>query len=45
VKDTRVLRAWSSLCGLLFVVLFVIGSVLIFDGPNGDETPAKYIAY
>jgi hypothetical protein len=39
------LRAWGSLGGLAFVVLLVIGSALIFDGPNGDEPPAKYIDF
>jgi len=29
----------------VFVVLFVIGSALIFDGPNGDEPPSKYVAF
>jgi hypothetical protein len=28
-----------------FVVLFVIGSALIFDGPNGSETPAKFVSF
>ena len=41
----RVLRVWGSLGGLAFVVLFVIGSILIFDGPNGDEPPAKYLDF
>jgi hypothetical protein len=45
VKDTRALRAWGSLGGLLFVVLFVAGSALIFDGPSGDESPAKYLSF
>lgn len=36
---------WGSLGGLAFVVLFVIGSALIFDGPNGDEAPAKFIDF
>jgi hypothetical protein len=31
--------------GVLFVVLFVIGSALIFDGPNGDEAPAKFASF
>jgi hypothetical protein len=39
------LREWGSLGGLAFVVLFVIGSALIFDGPEGDESPAKYVAF
>jgi len=29
----------------LFVVLFVVGAILVFDGPSGDETPAKYISF
>ena len=41
----RALRVWSSLGGLAFVVLFVVGSVLIFDGPNGDESPARYVDF
>src|SRR4029079_6568476 len=45
VTNGRALRAWGSLGGLAFVVLFVIGSALIFDGPNGDESPAKWIAF
>jgi hypothetical protein len=45
VDNSRALRVWGSLGGLAFVVLFVIGSALIFDGPNGDEPPAKYVAF
>ena len=45
MTNGRALRAWGSLGGLAFVVLFVIGSALIFDGPNGDESPAKYVAF
>jgi hypothetical protein len=45
VSNSRALRAWGSLGGLAFVVLFVVGSALIFDGPNGDESPAKYVAF
>jgi hypothetical protein len=45
LSNTRALRSWGSLAGLLFVVLYVVGNALIFDGPNGDETPAKFIAY
>jgi hypothetical protein len=36
---------WSSLSGVLFVVLFVIGSALMFDGPSGDESPAKFASF
>ena len=45
VTSSRALRVWGSLGGLAFVGLFVIGSALIFDGPNGDEPPAKYIDF
>jgi len=45
VTISRAWRMWGSLGGLAFVVLFVIGSALIFDGPNGDEPPAKYAAF
>jgi hypothetical protein len=34
------LRLWSSLSGLVFVVLAVVGSILLFDGPS-DSSPAK----
>ena len=45
MKNARAFRAWGSLCGVLYVVLFVVGSILMFDGPSGDESPAKYIAF
>jgi hypothetical protein len=35
---------WSSLSGLVFVVLAVIGSALLFDGP-GDSSPSKMAAW
>jgi hypothetical protein len=37
-------RAWASLSGLVFVVLVVVGSLLLFDGPS-DSSPAKMAAY
>src|SRR5690348_10249698 len=37
-------RAWSSLSGLVFVVLAVVGSILLFQGPS-DSSPAKMTAY
>lgn len=40
----RGLRVWTSLSGLVFVVLAVIGSILLFDGPSGSS-PAKMAAY
>ena len=41
---SRGLRLWSSLSGLVFVVLVVVGSALLFDGP-GDGSPAKMSAW
>jgi hypothetical protein len=40
----RGLRVWSSLSGLVFVVLAVVGSILLFDGPS-DSSPAKMAAW
>jgi hypothetical protein len=41
---SRGLRLWSSLSGLVFVVLVVVGSLLLFDGPS-DSSPAKMAAW
>jgi hypothetical protein len=41
---SRGLRLWSSLSGLVFVVLAVVGSLLLFDGPS-DSSPAKMAAW
>jgi hypothetical protein len=38
------LRLWSSLSGLVFVVLAVAGSLFLFDGPS-DGSPAKMAAW
>ena len=40
----RGLRVWSSLSGLVFVVLAVVGSALLFEGPS-DSSPAKMAAW
>jgi len=40
------LARWASLGGVLYVVLFVIGVIVMFDGePNSDASPARVIAY
>jgi hypothetical protein len=40
------LARWASLGGVLYVVLFVIGVIVMFDGePNSSGSPAKIIAY
>lgn len=41
---SRGLRLWSSLCGLVFVVLAVVGAMLLFDGPS-DSSPAKMTSW
>lgn len=41
---SRGLRLWSSLSGLVFVVLAVLGVIFLFDGPS-DGSPAKMTAY
>jgi hypothetical protein len=41
---SRGLRLWSSLCGLVFVILAVVGAMFLFDGPS-DGSPAKMTAY
>jgi hypothetical protein len=38
------MRLWSSLSGLVFVVLAVVGSALLFDGPS-DSSPAKMTSW
>jgi hypothetical protein len=38
------LRLWSSLGGIAFSVLVVIGAVFLFDGPS-DSSPAKMTAW
>ena len=40
------LARWAALGGILYVVLFVIGSILLFSGaPDSDASPAKVITY
>jgi hypothetical protein len=45
-RSSAVLARWASLGGIVYVVLFVIGTILIFSGaPASDAPPAKVIAY
>jgi hypothetical protein len=40
------LARWASLGGILYVILFIVGTILLFSGePDSDATPAKVIAY
>jgi hypothetical protein len=45
-RSSAPLARWGALGGILYVVLFIIGTILLFDGePDGDASPAKVIAY
>jgi hypothetical protein len=45
-RSSTGLARWAALGGILYVVLFVIGNILLFDGePGSDASPAKVIAY
>jgi hypothetical protein len=40
------LARWAALGGVLYVVLFVIGTILLYSGsPDSGSSPAKIIAY
>ena len=46
VRPRTGLVRWAPLGGVVFVVLFVIGTILLFSGaPSGDDPPAKYVAW
>ncbi|HEX9599287.1 MAG TPA: hypothetical protein VF963_07910 [Gaiellaceae bacterium] len=46
VARPRNVARWAVLGGLVYVVLFVIGTILLFNGaPSGDSTPAKLIQW
>src|SRR6266702_3236715 len=45
-RSSAGIARWASLGGILYVVLFVIGVIVMFDGePDGDASPATVIAY
>jgi hypothetical protein len=42
----RSVARWAALGGILYVVLFVIGTIVLFDGaPDSDSAPAKIIQW
>lgn len=42
----RGLAEWAALGGVVYVVLFIIGCLLLFVGaPHGDDNPAKFVSY
>src|SRR5436309_15766514 len=45
-SSCAVLARWAALGGILYVVLFIVGTILMFSGePDSDASPAKAIAY
>jgi hypothetical protein len=45
-RSSAGLARWAALGGILYVVLFIVGTILLFDGsPDGDAPPAKVIAW
>jgi hypothetical protein len=46
VGRPRSVARWAALGGLVYVVLFVVGTILFFSGaPSGDSAPAKFIQW
>jgi hypothetical protein len=46
VGRPRGVARWAALGGVLYVVLFVIGTILLFNGaPSSDSAPAKVIQW
>jgi len=45
-RSSAGLARWAALGGILYVVLFIVGTILMFSGePDSDASPAKAIAY
>jgi hypothetical protein len=45
-RSSAVLARWAALGGIIYVVLFIVGSILLFSGtPDSDASPAKVMAY
>lgn len=46
VGRPRSVARWTALAGAVYVVLFVVGTIVLFSGsPAGDATPAKVIQW
>ena len=46
VVRTRSIARWNALAGAVYVVLFVVGTIVLFSGsPGGDATPLKVIQW
>jgi hypothetical protein len=45
-RSSAGLARWAALGGIFYVVLFIIGTIFLFDGaPDSDASPAKVIAW
>ena len=45
-RSSAGLARWAALGGILYVIFFIVGTILLFSGsPNGDAAPAKVIAW
>jgi hypothetical protein len=45
-RSTAGIQRWAALAGVVYVALFVIGVILIYNGtPDSSSAPAKIIAY
>jgi len=45
-RSSADLARWAALGGILYVIFFIVGTILLFSGsPNGDAAPAKVIAW
>ena len=43
-RSSAGLARWAALGGIVYVVLFIVGTILLFSGsPDGDASPAKVI--
>jgi hypothetical protein len=46
VVRTRSIARWTALAGAVYVVLFVVGTIVLFSGsPGGDAAPSKVIQW
>ena len=46
VVRTRSIARWTALAGAVYVVLFVVGTIVLFSGsPGGDAAPLKVIQW
>jgi hypothetical protein len=45
-RSSAGIARWAALGGIVYVVLFIVGTILLFSGaPDGDAPPAKVIAW